>query len=294
MDLINIDKNTYYIKGGTNTGVYRFSDNKIVLIDLGRSGLRVKKIDKIINNNNFTLTHILNTHEHDDHTGAIYDIIQKYQEAKVLSSQNSKLYIENPSLFSQIMIGIKTEDIKKIKVDKILEEGKLTINNEEFQIYNLSGHTIGSIGILTPDKVLFVGDALIDEKLLSKYDFQFIENIQNQLETLDKIENIDFKCMILGHGNLILDKEQSRKLIQINRKSINKYIDQTLEILNTPTTVEKTLQKIILDNELNYNYKEYHYLKTSLIVVINYLVDKNLVTYTLKNGELLYYNTQKQ
>lgn len=44
MKLTNINGNTYYIKGGTNTGVIRLDDNNALIIDPGLGGIRPRKI----------------------------------------------------------------------------------------------------------------------------------------------------------------------------------------------------------------------------------------------------------
>ena len=49
MNLINISGNTFYIRGGTNTGLYLFDDNSALIIDPGLSGARPNKIIKILN-----------------------------------------------------------------------------------------------------------------------------------------------------------------------------------------------------------------------------------------------------
>ena len=53
MNLINISGNTFYIRGGTNTGLYLFDDNSALIIDPGLSGARPNKIIKIDNENNW-------------------------------------------------------------------------------------------------------------------------------------------------------------------------------------------------------------------------------------------------
>lgn len=70
MNLINISGNTFYIRGGTNTGLYLFDDNSALIIDPGLSGARPNKIIKILNERNIELKYIINTHEHNDHFGA--------------------------------------------------------------------------------------------------------------------------------------------------------------------------------------------------------------------------------
>ena len=44
MKLQRVFGNTYFIKGGTNTGVYLFENKNALLIDPGLSGLRPKNM----------------------------------------------------------------------------------------------------------------------------------------------------------------------------------------------------------------------------------------------------------
>ena len=50
MKLQKVFGNTYFIKGGTNTGVYLFENNEALLIDPGLSGLRPKNMIKMFEN----------------------------------------------------------------------------------------------------------------------------------------------------------------------------------------------------------------------------------------------------
>ena len=100
MNLINISGNTFYIRGGTNTGLYLFDDNSALIIDPGLSGARPNKIIKILNERNIELKYIINTHEHNDHFGACSQFKEYYKDVEILSSEEAKLYIEKLELFS--------------------------------------------------------------------------------------------------------------------------------------------------------------------------------------------------
>ncbi|MGL4911583.1 MAG: MBL fold metallo-hydrolase, partial [Romboutsia sp.] len=170
MELINIKGNTFYIKGGTNTGVYIYN-NSVLIIDPGLGGLRPKKIIDILESKNLDLKTIINTHEHNDHYGACNQFKDHYKDLNVMSSGYAKIYIEHPELFSKYILGGKTnifmdnklkhKSLDTILIDKIVKEGILTIDGVELNIIDLKGHTSGSIGILTPDKVFFIGDLLV-------------------------------------------------------------------------------------------------------------------------------------
>ena len=57
--------------------------------------------------------------------------------------------------------------------------------------------------------------------------------------------------------------------------------------LNKPNTVENVLKNIIVNNNLSYGYKEYHFFKSSLISLISYLIDLGEIEYILDDGQLL-------
>ena len=303
MELINIKGNTFYIKGGTNTGVYLCNNKEAIMIDPGLSGSRPKRIIDMLEQKNINLKCIINTHEHNDHYGACSEFKKWNKDINILASSYSKLYIENPELFSIYIIGGKTNEFMEgklknklyddFKIDNVIEEGLYYFENVEFNTIELQGHTPGSIGVLTKDKVLFIGDVLVGEEILKKFDFLFLFDVGKQLKSLDKVEKIDFNYLVLGHGKNVISKEESKKLIHNHRECIKKYTEQIREKLNHPMTLEKLLKSIIINNNLRYNYKEYHFFKSSLVSVISYLVELGEVKYLLEEGELLYYTKKK-
>ncbi|MGL4913514.1 MAG: MBL fold metallo-hydrolase [Romboutsia sp.] len=303
MEITKIKGNTYYIKGGTNTGLYIFEDKTGLIIDPGLKGIRIKKIVEALEAENIDLKHIINTHEHNDHYGACNNFKNHFKGLEILSSIEAKMYIENPELFSKYIMGGKCNVLfndyfrenvdDDIYIDKTIKEGFAYINNVEFQIIELPGHTPGSIGVLTKDKVIFVGDILVSDKLLRKYDFLFIYDIEKYLVSLEKLKIIDFEYLILGHGKEIISKDDTNVLIEKHKQAIQKYLNQVIDLLHEPMTLEKVLKDIINNNKLSYNYKEYHYLKSSLVSLISYLVDKDEIKHRLEDGELLYYTKRK-
>ena len=303
MDLINIKGNTFYIKGGTNTGVYIYNDNTALIIDPGLSGLRPKRIMNILENDNINLKFIINTHEHNDHYGACNQFREFYKDVNILCSQYAKIYIEHPSLFSKYIIGgksnefmderLRSKSLEQTYIDEVLNEGIVNLNNEDFEVIDFKGHTPGSIGILTKDKVLFVGDLLIGLNMLKKYDFLFLYDLKEYMNSLDKLRNIEFEYIVPSHSKELITKKESEKIIKMHEAAVCKYVNQIKEELNTPMGIEKLLKNIILKNELKCNYKEYHFFKSSLVSVISYLASLQEVDYTLSQGELLYYTKKK-
>lgn len=303
MEITNIKGNTYYIKGGTNTGIYLLENNEAVMIDPGLYGTRAKRVIEKLEANNIALKYIINTHEHNDHYGACKQFKEYYKDLEILSSSYAKMYIEHPELFSKYIIGgksniflddkLKGKIVEFVKIDKIIDSGSVNIGDIPFEIIPMQGHTPGSIGIMTKDKVIFVGDVLIGEKILKKYDFLFLYDVEAQIISLNRLKDIDFDYLILGHGKEIISKKDSYDLIKKNEDAIKKYLYQIRELLKRPMTLENLLKYIIQNNNLSNNYKEYHFLKSSLVSVISYLTYLEEIGYILEQGELLYYTKRK-
>lgn len=308
----NIAKSTYFIKGGTNTGVYTYGNNAAI-IDPGLAGARPKRILKKIEDAGFELKYILNTHEHDDHYGGCGQIKEQKPSVINVSSAYGSLYIENPILFPTYIVGGNSCEIminaSKMKerdittVDKVITEGifdlntgecieddERTLSENEIRVVDLKGHTEGSMGFLTPDGVFFIGDLLVGEEMLDKFDFLFTFDVAKQLKSLDKLESMEYDKIVLGHSREIITREESKALIEKNRAAVIKYINQVKEILSKEELgYDKLLKHIIVDNDLKCNYKEYHFFKSALVSLVAYLLDNGEIDYKIEDGELLYF-----
>lgn len=303
MKLQKVFGNTYFIKGGTNTGVYLFENNDALLIDPGLSGLRPKNMTEMFNNQNIRLKYIINTHEHEDHYGGCSQLKSSNEDVEILSSGDAKLFIEKPELFADLILGGKNNKFlvaklshrknERVAIDRVIDEGTLDIEGENFEVINLKGHTSGSVGILTKDRVLFAGDLLIGEETLSKYDFLLLYDVAEYLDSLNKVQLLDFDYLVLAHGKSVLDKHDTVLLIKKHREAVYKYLNQIKEYLKVPMNTETLLKKIIKENNLTYNYKEYYFFRTSLVSFISYLADLDEIDYELKDSDLLYYTKIK-
>lgn len=300
MKLKNINGNTYYIKGGTNTGVIKLNHNESLIIDPGLGGMRPRKIVELLKENNMDIKYIINTHEHGDHYEGCSQLKKFDNNIQILSSSQAKIFIDNPNKFADYIVGGKTNKFLKfkvaeeknnsIKVDNIIEEGSIVLNNKKFEIIKLKGHSEGSIGILTEDKVLFVGDLFVGSQILDKFDLLLMFDVKEYLNSIDKIKNIDFDYMVLGHEKQICSKSDSINIANAHTNAIKKYINKIKDLLKSPITIDDILKNIIIDNGLACNYTEYHFFRSSIISIVSYLCDLDQIDYSIEQGEMLYYS----
>lgn len=297
MEMIKIKSRNYYIKGGTNTGLYIFKDKYCVLIDPGISNARGNRIIKFLKENNIRPKAVIITHEHSDHYGATNKIIEEFSGCKVYASKECKKIIKDPSIYMHYTSGGESNKIfekffsnRNFMIENIeILEKNLKLNDYKFEIIDLKGHSNGQIGILTEEKVFFIGDSLFDEDILKKYNLPYLFSIKDQLNTLNIIKDIDFEYLVLGHSKSIFNKKQAIDLINLNKKNIYKYIDLAKELLEESLTKEDLLSQIIILNDLKLNYKEYYFSATTVNSLISYLIDIDYLDYSLENGKIYYY-----
>lgn len=300
MKLTKLSGSTYYIRGGTNTGIYKFEDNNVLLIDPGLRGLRPKKLMSFLKENDLNIKYIFNTHEHDDHYGGCSELKDLDENIIIYSSKYAKFFIENPSAYGDYMLGgkgnellnvkRKKENNNSVKIDEILNENSIVLNNEEFEIITLRGHSAGSIGILTKDKILFVGDLFVGNHILSKFSLLLLHDIGEYFNSIEKIKHIDFKYMILGHDKNPISKEQSYYVIENHKKSVNKYLNEIRDLLKNKITIDDILKEILVKNELSCNYKEYYFFRSTIVSMVSYLIELDEIEYQIKDGQILYYS----
>ena len=303
MKLINIKGNTYYIRGGTNTGVIKLDNNSCLIIDPGRYGVRQLNMIELLKENNMNTKYVINTHEHGDHYEGCSYLKKLNNNIQILSSSKARLFIDNPNKFADYILGGKAnkflkfkeslEDDYHINVDDIIDEGNIVLNGRKFEIINLSGHSEGSIGILTEDKVLFVGDLFVGDYILKKFDLLLLYNVKEYLNSVNKIKDIDFEYMVLGHDKTIYSKIDSQVVINKHINVVNKYVNQVKDLLKSPMNIDYILKNIIINNNLTCNYAEYYYFRSSVVSIISYLCDLDEIYYNIELGEMLYYSKKE-
>ena len=93
-----------------------------------------------------TLTHILLTHGHYDHVGAV---------AALRRETGCKVYLDPADALGDALYPLKSSDVDEAWP----ASGSLTIDELTFTIYHTPGHTRGSV-VLALGKLLFCGDTL--------------------------------------------------------------------------------------------------------------------------------------
>lgn len=188
-----IRTNCYVVQGVFN------NSNYVMVIDPGDSLERIKEIIPA------PVTHIVLTHAHFDHIGALADLRLAYPQAKLYIGEKEDYSKEHLEMVIRKVLGryadcthfIK-DGIKEIKPDTLLKDGDTLLN---FTILHTPGHTAGSICLYDKDEqVLFSGDTVF-ATTYGRYDID--GDLNEMKQSLKKIMALDNNTIIYpGHEEI--------------------------------------------------------------------------------------------
>lgn len=183
------------VNGRWQENCYLVSNNKsTVIIDPGGN---VEQIYQYVNDHEYMVMAVINTHAHFDHIGAVADLIDKYQCPFYLHSKDLRL-LRSANLYITLFAGEKSVRIPS--VDYLLDEISYPITFADLSIDILftPGHTEGSVCILIGNN-LFTGDTLLRGNV-GRVDLPG-GNKEKLKKSLVKISNLPKEFIIYpGHG----------------------------------------------------------------------------------------------
>lgn len=287
MELIQVGERTYYIKNPTNIGIYKIDDENIYLIDSGNDKDAGKKILKIIEENNWKVKGIINTHSNADHVGG-NKVIQDRTNCKIYTKGIEKVITEYPILEPSLLYG--GHPFKELRNKFLMaQESKVEeIDNiEGLEIIDIKGHYFDMIGIKTSDDVYFLGDSLFSEDTINKYHIFFIYNVKEYLETLELLETLEGKLFIPSHVDAT---NNIKDLINLNKNKINEIISKILEYCKKERTIEEIIKYLFDEYNLVMNVNQYFLNGCTIKAYLSYLKEEEKIDYLFKDN-IMYWKT---
>ena len=242
-ELVQVAEHTYYIECPAKIGVYEDTDG-VYIIDSGNDKDAGRKIKKILEQKNWNLKAILNTHSNADHIGG-NQFLQKRFHCTIYSTPMENIVTENTILEPSFLYG--GYPFAALRHKFLMAQPSQTQNIADaclpkgFEILSLPGHFWDMIGFKTPDNVYFLADCVSSETILNKYHISFIYDVKKYLETLDYISTLQGKLFIPAHTETT---ENIASLAEINRNKVHEIIQLLLSLCKTPSTAEELLTKV--------------------------------------------------
>ncbi|NLK38093.1 MAG: MBL fold metallo-hydrolase [Epulopiscium sp.] len=176
---------------GTNCYVVSDDNNICAIIDCDGNP---KPLFDYVEANQLTPTHILLTHGHFDHIGAVEVVKEKYG-CHVIACEKEREVLENPSVNVSSFSGFPIS----LLADSYCKEGDIiTVGDLNFTVMETPGHTVGSVCFVIEDAI-FSGDTLFLGSC-GRTDFP-TGDWNTILQSLQRLKNLEKDYVVYpGHG----------------------------------------------------------------------------------------------
>ena len=165
-----------------------------------------------------------------------------------------------------------------VKIDRIVEEGPLSLGGKLFEIFDLSGHSIGMIGIKV-DNIIFSADAFFSLEILQKYIVPYFHDKDKYIEKMKFIKSQDFEFILPSHGTL-LSREEAVRIIDENIRVVEEIEQKVLNAISSPKTIEEILEKLQIPTS---DFVVSHLIKSSLQSILFSLLNKGKAEARVEN-----------
>ncbi len=283
-ELIKVSESCYYIESPSKVGIYKRNDTDVYLIDSGSDKNSAKKTLKICEEQNWNIKGIINTHAHADHIGG-NAYIQEKTGCDIFSSSIDRPFLEFPIINPLHIYGGYFP--KEMEHKFFLAKPSITkdISSKDFpselRTYDISGHSLGMIAIVTPDNVAFVGDIVSSETIIKKYGITYLLDIKKHLESLNFVENMSAEKFIMSHVETVDD---IKPLIKFNRDKIYEICDKITELLKTPKTFEHLLSELFYHYELVMSVRQHSLVGSTVRSYLSYLKNEGKIDVIIEDN----------
>lgn len=209
----------YPIKAFSDNYIWMLEkNNEAIVVDPGES----PQVLAYLEENNLTLRAILLTHNHDDHTGGVMDMSEKYPDIAIYGP-------------------VETEELNTRTVS---EGDTVEVLDESFEVFLTAGHTEAHISYLSGSN-LFCGDALFS----GGCGRVFTGDYQAQYDALQKFRKLDDTVNVYAAHEYTITNLSFALTIEPGNAAIQKALDDAKK--NVMLDKSTLPSSIALEKEIN-------------------------------------------
>lgn len=294
MNIFKVKGNTFCIDTGMSyIPFYKINNKEIVMLDSGWKEDEHEGLLKVLEENNFIVLGILNSHGHIDHIGNNAYLKSKYNsiiampsyEAYICSSiSNIKLFYSNETLKSVDenyghMI-FKTDVMIDINQDEVI------ICGSKFEIIHTPGHSPEHICIITPDEVVYLGDVLMSYEEIEKAKIPYAYIMSEDLKSKKMLHKLKYSKYIVAHKGIYDD---IKELTNYNIHFYEQRAEEIYKIIKNNMTMEDIMRTVVKEFDIHINsiYK-FGFIERMLKSFIEYLCEIEKLEVEMSNGIPIY------
>lgn len=306
----------------SNVGLY-VHKKKGVLIDSGYTEADAQWIGDLLESSVIRLEAILLTHAHPDVSGgAAY--LKKRFNCKVYVSAPQRSALENPkrsNYISMVQTAVDKEkeeekspaegeamavevtpEVKNRKsvivpppcrADGVLSSNKPFVmsTGQAFSILDLSGHVMGQCGIVSPDKVFFIADALYTFDELSEKPIPHLESVEQFQKSLDVLLETPYSYFVPSHGSPMEFSISNEVLF--HQRQLDMIAEAIILHLQMPHTKEELVALLFATFQIEETIPNFYMMSATIMSFLNTLKRKGVITIIHEDGKTRWFVKQK-
>ena len=256
-------KTGYIVRGNSLLVLYFLTDKEVVMIDSGE--FLDPELIEFFDSQNLRVAAVINTHIHVDHVANSKAFIEHWGTEIYASERDLK------TMRSKELIPIERGYHSPHYIDMVLREADyviipiskgdtfVDIRGSRFEIVDLPGHTYGHLGIITPDGVCCLGDALLTKYLVKHSRMPYFANMALTLESMKKIKTLEYPYFALAHRKIV-KKEDIDALVDANLCHEKEIVETVYDAIGEPEHIDivgrKVMENMRFYRVLNGRYAE--------------------------------------
>lgn len=264
---------TYYVNAPAKIGIVCAGDGQVYLIDSGNDKDAGRKLLRLLEQREWRLAGIVNTHSNADHIGGNHFLQQK-AGCKVFAEGIEGCFTENPVLEPAFLYGGCPPKELRHKFLMAQPSSVSPFADPDFprclEPIALPGHFFQMYGFRAPDNTVFLADCLSSAATLEKYHVSFIYDVAAYLETLDAVERMDGRMFVPAHAEATDD---IKPLVDLNRKKVREIADLISSFCRTPASTEAVLRHVFEAYGLTMNFEQHVLVGSTVRSYLSWLHD---------------------
>ena len=282
---------TYAIETqSTFVPVYQLNEREVVLLDSGFASDRASLI-ALLRERDWGVRGIICSHAHMDHSGNIRFLQERYDCLVAAHEIEAEIAATPESFRSHYCVSTPDENggLEECfaTTDRIAPQTRqLEFCGAEFQILQLPGHSAGHIGIITPDNVAYVGDALMGMAQLAASKMPTTGHLHRDLASKRSLHDVRATAYIIPHKNIMTD---IHSLIDANIRCYEEKAYDILAALRGAMTLDEWLRAYCDEQQVSVRSEDGLFvLRYGFRSMVDYLEELGEV-YQVRDGDIAAY-----
>ena len=196
------------VLGPVQTSCYIISNHeRAVVVD---PAANANQIIQYLGMTKLKLEAIFLTHGHFDHTGAVNELVEKYQ-VPIYAHKKEKEYFEKPEVNLSPMIYERLILNPDFEYRFVSDEESIECLETKIKVFHVPGHTTGSLCYyFEEDEMIFTGDTLFKQSI-GRTDFIYGNHEQLVTGIRRKLLTLPGQTLVYpGHGECTTIEEESK------------------------------------------------------------------------------------